>query len=151
MNILKIQVMRGPNYWSNYRKQLIVMTIDLKQYEELPTNCLPGFKDKLLSYLPGLRKDFCSLGYEGGFVERMEEGTWLGHVIEHVALVMQCEAGMDCGFGRTYGTDNHGVYEVIFSYELEKAGLYVAYAAVNLVRALAEGKEYPSLQRILLI
>lgn len=144
MNILKIQVMRGPNYWSNYRKQLIVMTIDLKQYEELPTNCLPGFKDKLLSYLPGLRKDFCSLGYEGGFVERMEEGTWLGHVIEHVALVMQCEAGMDCGFGRTYGTDNHGVYEVIFSYELEKAGLYVAYAAVNLVRALAEGKEYPS-------
>lgn len=104
MNILKTQVLNGPNYWSNYRKELIVIKLDLGKYEELPTNRIAGFKERLIQALPSLHSHRCSLGIEGGFLTRIEDGTWLGHVIEHIALELQCLAGMDCGFGRTYGT-----------------------------------------------
>lgn len=143
MNILKTQVLRGPNYWSNSRKELIVMKLDLGIYEELPTNLLGGFNQTLMQHLPSLYSHRCSEGVEGGLQLRMEEGTWLGHVIEHVALELQCLAGMDCGFGRTYRTETKGIYDVIFAYQIEQAGLYAGEAAVNLVKALAEGKDYP--------
>lgn len=145
MKILKTQVLNGPNYWSNNRKELIVMKLDLGIYEELPTNLLGTFNQQLIKYLPGLHKHRCSEGVEGGLEIRLEEGTWLGHVIEHVALELQCMAGMDCGFGRTYGTPERGVYDVLFAYQIDKAGLYAGETAINLVTALAEGKEYPAL------
>lgn len=143
MKILKTQVLTGPNYWSNYRKELIVMKLDLEIYEELPTNLLGSFNQRLMNYLPSLYRHRCSEGVEGGLQIRLEEGTWLGHVIEHVALELQCLAGMDCGFGRTFGTNEHGVYQVIFAYQLVNAGLYAGQAAVNLITALAEGRDYP--------
>lgn len=143
MNILKTQVLKGPNYWSNYRKELIVIKLDLGKYEELPTNRLVGFKDRLIQSLPSLHGHRCSLGVEGGFLKRIEEGTWLGHVIEHVALELQCLAGMECGFGRTYGTKEYGVYQVIFAYQIEEAGLYAGKIAVSFINSIAEGKEYP--------
>ena len=143
MKILKTQVLTGPNYWSNYRKELIVMKLDLEIYEELPTNLLGSFNQRLMNYLPSLYRHRCSEGVEGGLQIRLEEGTWLGHVIEHVALELQCLAGMDCGFGRTFGTNEHGVYQVIFAYQLVNAGLYAGPAAVNLITALAEGRDYP--------
>lgn len=142
MNILKIQVLRGPNYWSNFRKNLIEMKLDLGVYEEKPTHLLEGFTQRLMACLPSLYSHRCSLGIDGGFQQRMEEGTWLGHVIEHVALELQYLAGMDCGFGRTYRTQEPGIYHVIFCYEIDKAGVYAAHAAVNLVKALAENQSY---------
>ncbi|MGC1183039.1 cyanophycin synthetase [Legionella sp.] len=142
MNILKVQALKGPNYWSNYRKKLIVMKLDLGIYEELPTNLLGNFNQRLMEYLPSLYSHRCSEGIEGGLKIRLEEGTWLGHVIEHVALELQCLAGMDCGFGRTYGAHEHGVYHVLFAYLIENAGLYAGKAAVNFINALAEGKDY---------
>lgn len=148
MNILKNQVLKGPNYWSNSRKKLIVIKLDIGRYEELPTNLLVGFQERLTHYLPSLLSHRCSLGTEGGFLKRVEEGTWLGHVIEHVALELQCLAGMDCGFGRTYGTREYGVYNVLFTYEIEEAGLYAGFAAVEFITAIAEGKEY-SLDRVI--
>lgn len=143
MNILKTQVLKGPNYWSNYRRELIVIKLDLGIYEEFPTNLLVGFKERLIKNLPSLDKHRCSLGIEGGFLKRIEEGTWLGHVIEHVALELQCLAGMECGFGRTYGTNEYGVYQVIYAYQIEEAGLYAGQVAVNFIKSIAEGKEYP--------
>ena len=89
MEIKNIQVMRGPNYWSNYRKRLIVMKLDLGNYEELPTDKIPQFYERIMRAIPSLFEHRCSEGKEGGFCERMQEGTWLGHVIEHVALEMQ--------------------------------------------------------------
>lgn len=142
MNILKTQVLKGPNYWSNYRKELIVIKLDLGKYEEFPTNLLVGFKERLIECLPSLHSHRCSLGVEGGFLKRVEEGTWLGHVIEHVALELQCLAGMECGFGRTYGTKDYGVYQVIFAYQIEEAGLYAGEVAVNFINSIAEGKKY---------
>lgn len=145
MKILDTKILKGPNYWSNYHKKLIVVRVDLEHYENFPSNTLPKFTEKLKQLLPSLYSHACSLGTEGGFFKRLEKGTWLGHVMEHVALELQNLAGMNCGFGRTFGTKNEGIYHVIFCYEVESAGLYAAQAARNIVDYLAQGKEYPDL------
>ena len=146
MKILKSQVLNGPNYWSNYRKKLIVLTLDLKQYEEFPTNCLKGFNNSLAKLIPSLGEHRCSIGVKGGFIQRLNEGTWLGHVIEHVALELQTLAGMECGFGRTYSTTKTGVYEVIFCYTDAAAGLYAGETAFKIVASLAAEEEYLNLK-----
>jgi cyanophycin synthetase len=136
MRITDVRIMRGPNYWSTYRKNLVVMTLDLEELENYPTNMLDGFCDKLKKLMPTLEEHRCSEGKPGGFFERVRSGTWLGHVIEHVALELQTLAGMSCGFGRTRSTDIKAVYKVVFDYEVESAGIYAAYAAVNIISKL---------------
>ena len=84
----------------------------------------------------------CSEEHEGGFFERVQRGTWMGHVIEHIALEIQTLAGMETGFGRTRGTGEHGVYNVVFSYVEEAVGLYSAKAAVRIAEALIDGQPY---------
>ncbi len=143
MNIITINVLRGPNYWSVYWKNLIVMTLDLGEWEQRPTNTIDGFGETLQRWMPSLKSHHCSEGVEGGFFLRVRDGTWLGHVIEHIALEMQTLAGMDCAFGRTRSTNKEGVYHVVFSYELESAGLYAAQAAVRLVENLLKNVEHP--------
>lgn len=130
--------MRGPNYWSNYRQKLIVMKLDLGKYEELPTNKIPQFYERIMKALPSLYEHRCSEGKAGGLCERMKLGTWLGHVIEHVALEFQVLAGMDCGYGRTRSAGEYGVYKVVFSYLSEEAGILAGKAAVDFVKAVAE-------------
>lgn len=130
--------MRGPNYWSNYRQKLIVMKLDLGKFEELPTNKIPKFYDRIMRVLPSLSEHRCSEGRAGGLCERMQEGTWLGHVVEHVALELQVLAGMDCGYGRTRSAGEYGIYMVVFSYLSEEAGIYAGKAAVDLVKAITE-------------
>ncbi|MDI9817841.1 MULTISPECIES: cyanophycin synthetase [unclassified Legionella] len=147
MKILNVRVLRGPNYWSNNRQKLIEIKLDLGAYEELPSNCLGDFSSKLKGLIPTLYSHRCSPGIEGGFFLRLEEGTWLGHVIEHVALELQTLAGMDCGFGRTYSAHEKGVYHVIFAYEIENAGLLAGQRAIQIVQSLAEGKDYLFLER----
>ena len=150
MEILNIKVLRGPNYWSNYWKKLIVIDLDLKQYEELPTHLIPCFPESLCKLLPSLEEHYCSVGEKGGFLKRLHEGTWLGHVIEHVALELQWLAGMDSRYGRTRSTAKKGIYNVIFSYEIEEAGIYSAKTAVKIVKCLAEHKNYNELEKDLL-
>jgi cyanophycin synthetase len=147
MEILDIKVLRGPNYWSISRHFLIELKIDLKEYEDLPTNKLPSFNEKLKQLIPSLFNHFCSPGREGGFFERLDKGTWLGHVIEHIALELQWLAGMQCTFGSTRSAENKGIYFVVFAYEIEKAGIYAAKTAVNIVKSLAEKNNYPSLEK----
>jgi cyanophycin synthetase len=138
MQIIETKVMRGPNCWSAYRKQLIQMKLDIGEYEQRPTNQISGFAERLQALLPSLYEHECSEKKPGGFLERVKKGTWLGHVIEHVALELQTLAGMNCGYGRTRSVGPKGVYHVVFAYEVEKAGIYAANAAVKLVKALAE-------------
>ena len=142
MKIKKINVMRGPNYWSIRRHQLIVMTLDLEALEEQPTNTIDGFYDRLKTLLPSLYEHRCSEGGPGGFFHRVEEGTWMGHVIEHIALEIQTLAGMDVGFGRTRGYGEKGVYQVVFAYMEEKVGIYAAEAAVRIAEALIADASY---------
>lgn len=134
--------MRGPNVWSTYRQKVIVMKLDLQGSEHFPTNKIDGFAERIEALLPSLYEHECSEDKPGGFFERVREGTWLGHVVEHVALELQSLAGMECGYGRTRSARIHGVYYVVFTYEIEKAGIYAAKAAVELVTALRDGSTY---------
>ncbi len=142
LEILEIKVLNGPNYWSGYRKKLIVLKLDIGYWEQFPTNKIDGFGESLQRLLPSLKSHRCSEGVEGGFFKRVQDGTWLGHVVEHIALELQTLAGMDCGFGRTRSTKAEGVYHVVFSYVTEKAGRYAAEAAVNLVQNLIVKLDY---------
>ena len=142
MNIIDIRVMRGPNYWSIRRHKLIVMKLDIEDLEDAPTNKIPGFSARLEKDFPTMYPHECSEGHPGGFFKRVKEGTWMGHVVEHLALEIQTLAGMDCGFGRTRGSGQHGVYNVVFNYMEEKAGIYAAKAAVRIADALVKGVEY---------
>jgi cyanophycin synthetase len=142
MRILEIRAMRGPNYWSIRRHKLIVMKLDLLEMEERPSNKIDGFPERLEKMFPTMYEHECSEGAPGGFFKRVKEGTWMGHVIEHIALEIQTLAGMDVGFGRTRGTGEPGVYNVVFAYMEEKVGIYAAKAAVRIALALIENKEY---------
>ncbi len=141
MKILDIRAMRGPNLWSIRRPKLIQMKIDLEEMEEKPTNKIPGFRDRLEKLLPTLYDHRCSEGVAGGFFMRVDEGTWMGHVIEHVALELQTLAGMDTGFGRTRGTGKHGEYFVVFDYMEESVGMQAARSAFQLVQDVIDDKE----------
>ena len=136
MKIEEIKILRGPNYWSVRRNKLIQMKLDLQEKEQMPTNAIPGFRERLEKMFPSLIEHRCSVGERGGFFQRVEEGTWMGHVIEHIALEIQTLAGMDTGFGRTRGTGKEGEYYVVFSYIEEDAGVYAARAAVRIVHSL---------------
>ncbi|MGQ0826805.1 MAG: cyanophycin synthetase [Bacteroidota bacterium] len=142
MKILETKVMRGPNFWSNYRKKLIVSKVDLEDLEECPTNLVNNFSERLEKLIPSLYEHRCSEGREGGFFERVKEGTWMGHVAEHVALELQTLAGMFCGFGRTRSTNVKGVYHVVFAYQVEEAGIYALDAAIDIVRSLISDIPY---------
>ncbi|MGF1540663.1 MAG: cyanophycin synthetase [Pleurocapsa sp.] len=144
MRILKTQTLRGPNYWSIRRHKLIVMLLDLEELTEKTSNDIPGFYDGLLQVLPSLIEHYCSRGYQGGFLERVKEGTLMGHIIEHVALELQELAGMPVGFGRTRETSQTGVFNVVFEYVEEQAGRYAGRAAVRLCRSIVETGTYPA-------
>lgn len=142
MKILEIKVLKGPNYWSVRRNKLVQMKLDLQELEEKPTNKIDGFRQRLEKLFPSLYEHRCSEGEPGGFFKRVDEGTWMGHVIEHLALELQTISGMDTGFGRTRSAGEHGVYYVVFSYMEEDAGVYAARASVRIAQALVDGVEY---------
>jgi cyanophycin synthetase len=142
MKIEKVQVLRGPNIWSISRKKLIQMRLNLEEMEDRPTNTIDGFLERLKALMPSLETHRCSPGVPGGFFIRVEQGTWMGHVIEHIALEIQTLAGMNTGFGRTRETKTPGTYNVVFNYLEEKVGVYAAEAAVRIAEALIAGAEY---------
>lgn len=142
MKIIDIKTMNGPNYWSIRRHKLIVMRLDLEDMEEKPTNKIDGFSERLKTLFPSMFSHRCSPGVPGGFFQRVDEGTWMGHVIEHIALEIQTLAGMNCGFGRTRQTSAHGVYNVVFNYWEAKAGVYAAKASVRIAEALINNTPY---------
>ena len=142
MQILNLQVMRGPNVWSNYRSKIIIMKLDIQELEQYPSNKIDGFCDRLKTLIPSLATHRCSYDFEGGFFKRLDDGTWMGHIIEHIALEIQTLAGMEAGYGRTRSTGEEGIYNVVFSYEVEKAGVYAAKAAVRIAEALVKNEPY---------
>jgi cyanophycin synthetase len=142
MKIVEIKTLRGPNYWSVRRGKLIQMKLNLEEMEQRPTNMIAGFRENLEKLLPSLYEHRCSEDKAGGFFERVEEGTWMGHVMEHIALEIQTLAGMDMGFGRTRGTGKEGEYYVVFNYMEEAVGIYAAKAAFKICEALIAGNNY---------
>jgi cyanophycin synthetase len=143
MKILQTKTLRGPNYWSIHRSKLIVLRLDLEELAERPSDTIPGFYEGLVSVLPSLMEHYCSPGCRGGFLSRAQEGTMMGHILEHIALELQTLAGMSVGFGRTRETATPGVYQVVFEYKNEEAGRYAARAALRLCQSIIETGTYP--------
>ena len=112
IKFLRINYLAGPNIWT-YRP-VIEAWLDIGELEDYPSNLLPGFTTRLTTWLPGLVEHHCGVGYHGGFIERLNEGTWAGHILEHVVLEVQSLAGMKTGFGKTRSTGEHGVYKMAF-------------------------------------
>lgn len=142
MKILKVQALRGPNIWSVQRKKLIQMRLDLEEMEQSPTNMIAGFRERIEIMFPTMIEHRCSEGCRGGFFSRIDKGTWMGHVIEHIALEIQTLAGMETGFGRTRETKTPGIYNVVFSYTEENVGMFAAESAVAIAEALIAGTDY---------
>ena len=120
IKILRVTHLRGPNIWT-YRP-VIETWLDIGELEECPSNTLPGFNERLTAWLPGLIEHRCGVGERGGFLERLRDGTWAGHILEHVVLELQNMAGMKTGFGKTRSTGDHGIYKMAFRTRDEVVG-----------------------------
>jgi len=134
LQILETRILRGPNYWS--RSPVVRMLVDLGVLEQFPSNTIPGFVDGLLTYLPSLEDHACSLNRRGGFVTRLRDGTWAGHVAEHVALELQNQAGTPVRHGKTRGAGVEGQYNVVFEFGEEAVGIEAGKLAVRIVNHL---------------
>ncbi|MGE0172610.1 MAG: cyanophycin synthetase [Oligoflexales bacterium] len=140
MRIIDIHGISGPNVFQD--KPVVVMMIDLEDLYEIESKDLPGFVDKLLLALPGLHKHRCSRGYEGGFVERLHEGTYIGHVIEHVALELSDPVGLPAYFGKTVFSGTEGIYRIAIESHVEAVSRKLLEAAVDVVDAICNKREF---------
>jgi cyanophycin synthetase len=119
------------------------MRLDLEELAQKPSNEIAGFYEGLVRVLPSLEEHYCSPGRRGGFLSRVQQGTMMGHIVEHVALELQELAGMTVGFGRTRETGTPGIYNVVFEYIEEQAGRYAGRAAVRLCESIVRTGSYP--------
>jgi cyanophycin synthetase len=140
LQILRISHLRGPNIWT-YRP-VIEAWLDLGALEEQPSNKIPGFYERLTGLLPGLIEHRCGVGEVGGFLERLRDGTWAGHILEHVCLELQNLAGMATGFGKTRMTSVPGVYKMAFRTRQEEVGRAALQAGHELLLAAIENRPY---------
>ncbi|MDQ5824363.1 MAG: cyanophycin synthetase [Chloroflexota bacterium] len=138
IQVKKIKVLTGANIWA-YRPVLEILT-HIGKYEELPSDKLPGFTERLVEAIPSLWDHRCSEGQPGGFLERLRRGTYMGHIIEHIILELQTLAGLDVGFGRTRGTGHYGEYRIVVDYRDADAAKEATYLAIEVAEKLAEGQ-----------
>lgn len=140
IEFLKVTHLRGPNMWT-YRPILEAL-IDIHDLEDYPSNKIPGFYERLSSWLPSLIEHRCSYEERGGFLRRVKEGTWPGHILEHVTLELQNLAGMQTSFGKARGTSKPGVYKVVIRARQEEVSRAALQAARDLVMAAIEDKPF---------
>jgi cyanophycin synthetase len=140
LEIREVVALAGPNIWTNRRA--LVALVDIGRFEEFPSNTLPGFADRLMAWLPSMVEHRCSVGERGGFFQRLVEGTYLGHVLEHVTLELQSLAAERVGFGRTRGTSERGVYHVVVEYSEEQLGQAALQTARALILAAVDGSPF---------
>lgn len=138
MIIVSSHAYQGKNIYSY--KPVMKLVVDLDRYADIPTKYIENFNDILQELLPGLNKHHCCRGYEGGFVERLKEGTYLAHVIEHIAIELQVKLGYDIKFGKTRETGKKGIYNIIYGYENEKAGLEGGKLAFEIAKGIISGE-----------
>ena len=137
IDILRVTYLRGPNIWT-YRP-VIEAWLDIGSLEDHPSNTLDGFYERLIGLLPSLIEHHCSPGVRGGFLQRVKDGTYAAHIVEHVTLELQNLAGMRTGFGKARQTSKHGVYKIAFRTRHEQVGREALVAARDLVVAAING------------
>ncbi len=140
IEIIDIKVLKGPSMWT-YRPVLEAW-VDIGDLEDCPSNTIPGFTERLCAWLPSLIEHRCSYGERGGFIKRLEEGTWPAHILEHVTLELQNLAGMPGGFGKARETNKRGVYKVVVRAWHEEITKTALYHARDLVMAAIENKTF---------
>ena len=140
MKFLKIMPLHGPNIWT-YRPVLEAW-VDIGALEDSPSNTIPGFYERLTSWLPALEEHRCGVGERGGFLLRLREGTWPGHILEHVTIELQNLAGMQTGFGKARETSTRGVYKVVVRSRHAKVSRACMDAARDLVMAAIEDRPF---------
>jgi len=136
MEIRKVLTLRGPNIWANF--PVIEAWVDLGEWKDRSSESIPGFNDRLMSWLPTLVEHRCSAGERGGFLQRLSRGTYMAHILEHVVLELQTLAGVEVGFGRARETSDEGVYKVVFRFREEKLARACLSSARELIMAAAQ-------------
>lgn len=140
LEITHIQMLRGPNVWANY--PVLEAWVDLGTLKDTSSEEVPGFNERLKSWLPGLIEHRCSVGERGGFLQRLERGTYPAHILEHVTLELQAQAGHQLGFGKARATDVDGVYKVVVRYLDETVVEACLRSARELLLAAYQGEEF---------
>ncbi|HVF91921.1 MAG TPA: cyanophycin synthetase [Blastocatellia bacterium] len=146
MKVIDFRTLPGPNVYSH--EPMLVMRLDLEELTEKESYEIPGFIDRLLDLLPGLRNHHCSKGRPGGFVERLREGTYFGHTVEHAALELTVLADIATVHGKTRMAVAPNIYSVVIEYKAEQATRRLLSTAVELVDALVRGESFPLEERI---
>lgn len=146
IRILSATHLRGPNIWT-YRP-VIEAVLDIGALEEFPSNKIPGLYERLTTWLPGIIEHRCGVGERGGFLERLREGTWSGHILEHVVLELQNLAGMRTGFGQTRSTNLVGVYKMAFRTREEQVGRAALQIGRDLLMAAIEDQPFDLQTRV---
>ena len=134
MRILEHRALRGPNYYSRY--PAIYMRLDIEDLEDRPSDKVPGIADALQAVFPSIYGHRCSVGEPGGFLQRVRNGTYAGHMVEHLAIELQNLVGFTVGYGKTVDSYETGIYHVVYRYRDEATGLAAGEAAVGIVRTL---------------
>lgn len=140
IQFLRVTHLRGPNLWT-YRP-VIEAWVDIGELEHYPSNTIPGFYERLTAMLPGLIEHRCGVGERGGFLQRLREGTWAAHILEHVVLELQGLAGMQTGFGKARMTSAHGIYKLAFRTRQEDVGRAALEAGRDLIMAAIEDRPF---------
>jgi cyanophycin synthetase len=140
IEIINVMSLRGPNLWT-YRPT-IEAWVDIGDLEDAPSNTIPGFYERLTAWLPGLEEHHCGVGERGGFLQRLREGTWPAHIMEHVMIELQNLAGVPTGFGKARSTSRRGVYKLVVRARYEQVSRTALYAARDIVMAAIEDRPY---------
>lgn len=146
MRLIRTKALEGRNIHSH--RPVVEMVLELDDHTRRSTKEIPGFTQRLVEVLPQIKNHHCSLGRPGGFIERLKDGTLLGHVVEHVALELQSMAGMSCRYGKTRLVAPPSTYQVVFEYCAKESALFIARAAVEIVSAMAKGNT-PEIEPVL--
>jgi cyanophycin synthetase len=140
MEFRRIRALRGPNIWAY--SPVLEAYIDLKEWKDTSSAMVPGFTDRLMAWLPSLIEHECSEEHRGGFLVRLNEGTYPAHILEHVALELQCLAGAPVGYGRARGTPEEGVYRIVIKYKVEEVAREALEIGRTLILANLQGQDF---------
>ena len=146
MKIVRMRTIDGPNIY--IYKPVIVMRLDLEAFTEIESYEFPGLTERLLAECPGLYDHYCAMGRPGGFVERLYGGTYVGHIVEHVALELMTRAGMKANFGKTRCAGPPNLYDVIVEFESEAPARFLLRAAAEYVAAAIGGEPFALHERL---
>lgn len=140
IKLLRVTHLRGPNIWT-YRPALEAW-VDIGDLEDFPSNKIDGFYERLDTALPGLIEHRCGVYERGGFMQRVREGTWSAHILEHIVIELQNLAGMQTGFGQTRETPTRGVYKMAVRARDETVGRAAIEAGKNLLVAVINDQAF---------